>query len=174
MFYPPNLDSVQWLMRFLKRNSDAFKNINGAIVDVAGRAPVRLKKDASDISFAGFVDDSCDFIVRHKVFIAPLRFGAGVQTKVLEAMALGMPVITTPIGARGIGGAKSGENIFIVDIDDEAGWVRTITALWDDQALRARVGDAARKLVKERYTASRARAKFLALVDGIASRSGSR
>lgn len=168
IFYPPNLDGVVWLCKFFEDHRGDFKDIAGSLLDVAGRTPHGLRKNIPRISFAGFVDDADDFITSHKIFVAPLRFGAGVQTKVLEAMALGMPVITSPIGARGVSGVKHGENIFIIDTADEASWLQTITALLHDPALRSRVGNAARALIRERHTASRARAKFRALIDAIA------
>lgn len=172
MFYPPNADSIRWLGQFLEKYS--FDGLSGSILDVGGRTPEVLSRSFPNVSFVGFVDDLSSFIIRHRIFVAPLHFGAGVQTKVLEAMALGMPVVTSPIGARGIDGAKNGENIFIVNMKDEAAWQCVIVMLLNDQALRMRVGEAARDLIRAQYTASRARVGFRDLVNNIARHPDSR
>lgn len=165
MTYPPNLDAIGWLAGFLGRH--AFPSERTPFLDAVGRHPEGTPARFPGIAFKGFVDDVYGFVVQHKVFLAPLRFGAGVQTKVLEAMALGMPVITSPVGARGIDGVEHGENIFVVDLADEDAWTKTVMDLLGDPALRARIGGAAREFIHAHNTASRAQAAVRGLVEGI-------
>lgn len=54
------------------------------------------------VTVTGFVDDPIEFLERADVVVAPMRYGAGLQNKVLEAMGLGNPVVTTSLGQEGI------------------------------------------------------------------------
>ena len=74
---------------------------------IGGGVTEKLKQyESKNIVFTGRVPDVRVAIGECEVFICPLQFGSGIKTKNLEAMAMGMPVVTTPIGA---------ENIFAID-----------------------------------------------------------
>lgn len=111
----------------VKRNSDAilwfgrkiFPSIKKQIGDAefwvvgAGKNNGISRLDKIDgIKIIGEVKDISEYYQRAKVFVSPYRFGAGTKLKVLEAMASGIPVVSTSIGCRGIE-VKNGENIFI-------------------------------------------------------------
>jgi glycosyltransferase involved in cell wall biosynthesis len=78
-----------------------------------------------------------------------LRYGAGIQNKVLEAMALGKPVVTTAAGTRGIEGV-AGKHFQVVQ-DQEQELIPEILALLRDGAKRKYLGENARELVKAQY-----------------------
>jgi len=78
----------------------------------------------------------------------PLRIGGGTRLKILEAMALGTPVVSTRKGAEGLD-VTDGENILIADT--AAGFVDAVLSLLDDSGLRARLAANARRLVETRY-----------------------
>lgn len=91
------------------------------IFRVAGRnAPDSIRKilDRKGVSFLGEVSDARDFIISNTVMIVPLFSGSGMRVKIIEAMALGRPVITTKIGAEGIGG-QTGKHFIIADDPDQ-------------------------------------------------------
>lgn len=86
-----------------------FTIIGGGLTD-------RLKSySAKNIIMTGKVDDVRPFLQQNQVFVCPLKFGSGIKTKVLEAMASGIPVVTTSIGAENIG-ARNGQEWFVEDI----------------------------------------------------------
>jgi len=85
---------------------------------------------------------------RNWVSIVPLRIGGGTRLKILEAMALGTPVVSTRKGAEGLD-VTDGENILIADT--AAGFVDAVLSLLDDSGLRARLAANARRLVETRY-----------------------
>lgn len=148
--YPPNFDAMQ---HFLERVFPKIQEIDPDIhLCIIGKGNKLAKKVQKNVTFTGFVDDPTQIIATSSLFVAPLRFGAGMPTKILEAMALGMPVITTPLGARGITGLNHEENVFIQRIDDVTGWVNAITALLDNETLRRKVGYNARQLIQEHYS----------------------
>jgi glycosyltransferase involved in cell wall biosynthesis len=80
------------------------------------------------------------------VFVAPLRYGAGVKGKILTAFAHGVPVVTTPVGAEGIG-----EGLALV-AEDEAEFAEKILALHRDEALWTRLSQAAIAYIAEEHS----------------------
>lgn len=75
-----------------------------ARLNVVGANPSRalLAKACDRIVVTGFVEDPIEYFERAQLFIAPLRYGAGVKVKVLEALTAGIPTVATPVGAEGI------------------------------------------------------------------------
>lgn len=100
--HPPNLDALAFLnTEIAPRLAGLFPAVE---IVVAGRGiPASARANLhSTVRLQGFVSDYDAFVASCSVFIAPLRFGGGVKIKVLEALACGRPVVTTPIGAEGI------------------------------------------------------------------------
>ena len=83
---------------------------------VIGKCPEALiEKYRNDkIIFCGRVDDLREYVKRTVVFFSPIAYGTGVKTKIVEAMAMGMPVVTNSVGIEGIH-AKPGEDIIVSD-----------------------------------------------------------
>ena len=103
MDYPPNEDAalrlIETIMPLVRRSVPA------AHLLVVGRDPTRrLVKagTARGVTVTGFVDDVRPYLERAAVFAAPLRFGAGIQNKVLEAMAMEVPTVASSLAADGL------------------------------------------------------------------------
>ena len=112
MSYPPNVNAVDYLAtEILPR---VWKRLPETKMYIAGASPdPQIKKVASErIVVSGWLDDIRDAYAQSKVFIAPMRIGTGLQNKLLEAMSMRLPAITTPL-ANGSLGAKAGEEILI-------------------------------------------------------------
>ncbi len=145
----PNVDAVLYfheeIWPLLKKNISQLKFY------VVGQGPppeiMRLAQDKS-IVVTGTVDDVTPYLRRGQVFICPVRLGGGFRGKILEAMALGRPVVSTRLGAEGIP-ASCGENIILADTPDE--FVKGITDLIGDTQLYQRIQQNARKLMEDRY-----------------------
>ncbi len=103
MDYAPNIDAVMWFIDLVW--PDVKKKWPNAKFCIAGMNPsekikkLRLKEG---IEVTGFVDDIKPFFDKTNIFIAPFRIARGVQNKVLQAFACGLPVIATSMGAEGI------------------------------------------------------------------------
>lgn len=121
-----------------KENSDAalrliniFNKIRGKNLQlyiIGNNPPDELKKKASErIHVTGYVEDVDEYMKKATVAVFPLEVGAGIKIKVLHAMALAIPVITTPVGAEGID--ESGEALKICHTDEE--FISAITMLID-------------------------------------------
>jgi len=102
-----------------------------------------------NVTITGTVDDIRPYVYKASVFVAPLRFGSGIKGKVLEAMALGRPVVTTSIGAQGLS-VVSGKHLIIED-DHQKFAAKTIELLSNDD-LRQKLIKNGLKLVNEKYT----------------------
>ncbi len=107
-----------------------------------------LAKKDKRITVIGTVEDLRPYREQARIFINPVRLGAGLRTKVLEAMAAGLPVVSTAVGAAGIP-AQNGVNCFIADTPELT--ADAIDWLLKDEALATSMGQAAQKMVKEKY-----------------------
>ena len=97
------------------------------------------------------------------VFIVPLRSGSGVRVKLLNAMAMGLPIVSTSIGAEGLD-VVSGEHLLIADTPGE--FAEAVVGLINDRELGRRLGENARALVCEKYSWETVGARLLDVYEG--------
>lgn len=120
---------------------------------VAGRNPPaafrRRLASVSGLEFTGTVPDMRPVLSRASVCVVPLRIGSGTRMKILEAAAMGKPVVSTRLGAEGLNFA---EDLEILLADDPAAFSRQVVRLLEDAAFRRAVGRAARRRVEQEYT----------------------
>lgn len=99
-FYAPNVDSLDYIVNKI------FPHLkNKTKLNVIGKYPEELKSKYANktfIKFYGRVEDLKSIVQNSCIFIAPIAYGTGIKTKIIEAMAMGMPVITNEVGAEGI------------------------------------------------------------------------
>ncbi len=127
------------------------QEIPDATLKLVGAEPVgRVRRLAAlpGVSVLGFVPDLNQLLNETAVFVAPLRFSAGVQNKVLEAMAAGVPVVATPNVNEGMA-AEPGREILLAE--DAVGLAAAVVGLLRDDDLRKRVGLAGRAFVERRF-----------------------
>lgn len=112
MSYPPNVNAVEYLANEIL--PIVWKTLPEAKMYIAGATPdPKVKKAASErIIVSGWLDDIRNAYAQSRVFIAPMRIGTGLQNKLLEAMSMGLPAITTPLANASLG-AKPDEEILI-------------------------------------------------------------
>jgi glycosyltransferase involved in cell wall biosynthesis len=109
---------------------------------------LRLGHDPA-VTVTGFVPDLNEQLNQAAVFVAPLRFAAGVQNKVLEAMAAGTTVVTTGLINEGLGAQPDQE---LVVADDAASMAQQIVRLLRDQERREQIARAGRQFVVRKYS----------------------
>ena len=112
MSYPPNVNAVEYLAEEIL--PIVWKTLPKVKMYIAGATPdPKVKKVASDnIVVSGWLDDIRDAYAQSRVFIAPMRIGTGLQNKLLEAMSMRLPAITSPLANASLG-AKPDEEILI-------------------------------------------------------------
>ncbi|MEZ5016664.1 MAG: glycosyltransferase [Flavipsychrobacter sp.] len=148
MDYAPNVDAVLYFVNeILPEVSKLFPKVRFVI---AGQRPVAKVLDlaADNVEVTGFVEDIAQMYDKASVVVAPLRFGAGTQNKVLEAMAMGVPVVCSNIGFNGLG-IESGEGAFMhVDKGD---FIKQVVDLLSSEELRRKTGTIGKDVMKERF-----------------------
>ena len=112
MSYPPNVNAVEYLADEIM--PIVWKTLPETKLYIAGATPdPKVKKAACDhIIVSGWLDDIRDAYAQSRVFIAPMRIGTGLQNKLLEAMSMCLPAITSPLANASLG-AKPDEEILI-------------------------------------------------------------
>jgi glycosyltransferase involved in cell wall biosynthesis len=145
-----NRDAVRWFVgsswpRIRKRHPHLKFHIVGPGSTDEFRALAR--RDPS-VVVVGEVDDLRPYLRRAKVFVCPIRLGSGLRLKVLEALAAGVPVVSTTLGVEGIP-LHPGDTGFIAD--RTAMMAEYVDLLLTDEDLRLRMGQQGRELVAERF-----------------------
>lgn len=149
MDYDANVDAVVWfhdaILPILRRRRPGLRFI------VAGARPapaVQALARAPGVEVTGFVEDIRPVVRRAGVCVVPLRVARGVQNKLLEAMALGVPVVATSAAADGIDGRR-GDEMRVAD--DPVAFADAVDALLGDPDARAALATAGRRLVESQY-----------------------
>jgi polysaccharide biosynthesis protein PslH len=160
MGYRPNHDAAVRLVsgvlpRVRERAPDAR-------VVVAGRDPLPALCDAAAREPGATLTGACPDLRPHleaaAVYCAPLRFASGIQNKLLEALAMELPVVTTDVAAAGL--RVAGEEPPLLVADDDDGLARAVAGLLADPAERARLGAAGRRYVEQHFRWSRSVARL--------------
>jgi glycosyltransferase involved in cell wall biosynthesis len=150
MGYFPNENAIRWFME------NCFEIIRRSVPDVrlviAGKGPgkkIRRYGDGQWVTVTGEVQSIAEILRGVRLAIAPMRSGSGMQFKILEAMACGLPVVTTTLG---LGAIPARHNKEIIVADDAESFADLCVRILTDDALAVRVGVEALKLVKEEFT----------------------
>lgn len=148
MDYAPNVDAVIYfvhtILPLIRESMPAVKFV------IAGQRPVKkvLELASDHILITGFVQDLAAMYNSASVVVAPLRFGAGTQNKVLEALAMGIPVVCSNIGFGGLG-IQSGEGAIMQT--DPVQFAASVTELLSSETMRRQMGAAGISIIRARF-----------------------
>jgi glycosyltransferase involved in cell wall biosynthesis len=149
MDFRPNVDAVLWFAK------EVWPLIRVEVSDVSfyvvGQRPHRrldaLREDQG-VTLTGWVEDVRPYIADAAVYVAPLRMGGGTRLKLLEAMAMGKPVVATSLGAEGYP-ITDGRELILAD--SPAAFAQAVVSLLNSPARRVELGQTARAFVERRY-----------------------
>jgi glycosyltransferase involved in cell wall biosynthesis len=122
---------------------------------------IKNLENLKDVKVTGYLKNPYEILEKSKVIVSPLRFGAGIQNKVLEAMALGKVVITSEVGARGISEAQPGKHFEVINSFTPRLWQEKIVEFLLHPEKREKMGREARKLIEENYRWSKIEERLL-------------
>jgi len=149
------------------------REVPDARMTVVGREPppevVRLGKKDPAYRVAGFVPDVRPFLQRAQVYVCPIRDGGGTRLKVLDALAMGKPLVAHPIAVEGLD-VEPGRHVLIAETARE--FVDRIRLLFERPELRSQLAEEGRRLVAEKYDFDRIGTKLNHLYEGIVARHG--
>lgn len=148
MDFRPNVDAVVWFCREILPliKKEAF-HVHFYIVGKNPPPEVRALAGPA-VTVTGYVSDIRPYMSNSQVYVVPMRMGSGTKLKVLEAMAMRIPVVATPLGAEGID-VTHGQDIMIGATPAE--FARQVSQLLVDAEERSRLAASARRLVEEKY-----------------------
>jgi sugar transferase (PEP-CTERM/EpsH1 system associated) len=148
MSYPPNVLSVEYIV---KRILPIVHIVNPDVrLLIAGIDPShRVKMLASEkVIVSGWVDDIRKCYDRSRIFIAPMQIGTGMQNKILEAMAMKLPCITSNLANNSIG-AADGKEILIADAPQK--YADIVNALLADESMAMEIAEKGNNFVRNIY-----------------------
>lgn len=147
--YRPNRDAVEWFCRYVLPRVRAVRpDCCLRVVGSGGREHLAHLTQPGVVEVSGRVDDPVPFYQRAQVVLVPLRSGGGSRLKILEAMALGRPVVSTTLGCAGLD-VVAGSELLVAD--DPGGFAGRVLELLADPHLRQRIARAARGKVERHY-----------------------
>ena len=148
MDFEPNIDAVIWFANHVWPT--LAKRSPGARFTIVGKNPVpavKQLKAVRGVQITGEVEDIRPFAHEAAVTVLPMRCGRGIKNKLLEAAALGRPIVTSPHAIRGLNWNKATPPF--ATATSAASWIETVWHLWHDPAARGRYQRDARRWVEQ-------------------------
>ena len=161
--YQPNLDAVKLLVERIL--PEVRRQIPDIKLKLVGNNPPEWMRNLADhyIEVTGYVADVKIYLAEGTIFVCPLRIGAGLKNKVLEALAMGIPVVATPLSLDGID-VKHGESAWIANVDKIA---EGVIHVLQNPALQATLSQNGRELVEAEYSWAQTASRYEALYDEV-------
>ncbi len=148
--WPPNADGVLWFYNevypLIRKQ---VPNTKFVIVGANPPSAIRRLAEGPSVEVTGWVDDIRPYMARSTMMVVPLRGGSGMRVKILNALAMGVPVVSTSMGCEGIA-VTPGSDILIADDGDTI--EQQIVTLLKDQRLQRRLSTNGVRLVQKRYS----------------------
>lgn len=148
MAYPPNVNGAEYLVKRImpivwEQNPDTR-------LVIAGASPAARVRELSSgkVTITGWVEDIREYYTSSRIFVAPMQIGTGLQNKVLEAMAMQLPCISSPLANKALN-ASEGTEILIGR--NAADYAQHILSLLSDPGLRKELGQNGYKFVLQRF-----------------------
>ncbi len=151
MNWYPNRDAVLYMYEEIwPKLCEVYPDISWVVV---GASPPKQLLDLAEqdkrVTVTGFVDDVRPYLAEAEIYLCPMRDGGGTRLKILDALSMGKPIVSTTMGVEGIAVTPE-KNVLTADTPDE--FVKQIGRLRDDPALRQQIGQAGRQFVIDTYS----------------------
>jgi len=149
MSYPPNVDAALFLAKSIfPKLLERFPYLKLCICGIAPTQAIRAL-NSDHICVTGWVEDIADYYAQSKIFIAPMQLGTGLQNKLLEAMAMKLPSVTSPLAGQPLEGATHNQELLICNSVDE--YVEAVSKLLNDKKFYKTIAESGYQFVKTNY-----------------------
>jgi GT2 family glycosyltransferase len=161
--HPPNVDAALWfcdaVLPLIRRELPHVK------LTLAGDAPPPevLALAGPNVEVTGWVEDLDPLHSKARIFVAPLRYGAGVKGKIAESLALRLPIVSTAVGVEGMG-LTDGTDVLVGDTAER--FAAAVVRLYRDDELWLRLSDAGARRVDAEFSSAAVRANLMGLMNG--------
>lgn len=164
--WQPNVDGALWFIN--KVWPSVIEKMPSAHFSLVGKKPPEYlrKKSGSTITITGRVESVEEYVTSAACSVVPLWIGSGMRLKILEAFALGRPVVSTSLGAEGID-FTDGENIMIRD--EPGNFAQAVVDVLENPDLQEKLGKNARALVEGKYSWDIVAAGFIEMIESTLS-----
>ena len=158
----PNEDGIVWFVESVLPLIE--RKLSGVSLCIVGSHPTERVKllASSDVIVTGYVEDVSPYFEKARVFVCPLRYGAGIKGKIGQSMAYGLPVVTTSIGAEGMG-LTDGHDALIAD--DEEAFAQKVIKVYQDRKLWETLSLNAMALIEKNYSPAAVKQALRTLLD---------
>ena len=167
--HPPNVDAVRWLVKEIMPL--VWQKMPEITVTLLGNNPgeevLALRGDPR-ISVTGYVSDVTSYFLNHRVFVAPLRYGAGMKGKVGQSLEYGLPVISTAIGIEGMNLDRE-QNV--LEANQTGEFAEQIIRLYNHEQLWQQLASDSRKAIAS-FSPDFIRQKLKRIFDNLLGESG--
>jgi glycosyltransferase involved in cell wall biosynthesis len=149
MDFRPNIDAVLWFgLQVLPLIQAQRPGTTFAVVGQRPHPRLEVLRNLPGVTITGFVDDVRPFLAGATIYVAPLRVGGGTRLKLLEAMVMGLPIVSTTVGAEGFPVINGQE---LVLADEPEIFANEVLDLLANPNRRARLGAAGRAFAQASY-----------------------
>lgn len=159
--YAPNIEAIRFIAKEIIANNPKIRCL------ISGATPhssiVKIARNYPQIKLNGWVEDIRTAYLSGKVFVAPMLIGTGLQNKLLEAMSLGIPCITTDLANDALG-AQNGVDLLVANTGQE--YIELLHKLNTDEKFYAEIGENGRKFVVKNYSWQKASDELSACIQG--------
>ncbi|MFX0009587.1 MAG: glycosyltransferase [Candidatus Hermodarchaeota archaeon] len=162
--HKPNEDCVLWFAEYIYPLIK--KELSEIKLYLVGSNPTKkiLQLESSDIIVTGYVQDVAPMFNKAKVFISPLRYGAGVKGKILQSFSYGLPVVTTSVGSEGMN-LKHNQHVMIADKPEE--FARQTIQLYTNRNLWIKLAKNSLQYLEENHSFKIVNDKYNALFNSL-------
>ena len=166
-YYPNQECMLEFCARTLPRLQAQRPGVKLSIVGADPSPAIRKLAALPGVTVTGSVPDVRPYVRRAAVMVAPLNIARGTQNKILEAMAMGVPVVASRVAAAGVD-AVPGEHLLVGSSPDE--YAAAIKRLLDDASARARLAAAGRDRMLSHHAWHRSMQRLDGIIDSVLSR----
>ena len=149
MGYAPNIEAAEYLCRevlpLLLEEQPSLK------LAICGANPAQrvLNLRSRNVTVTGWVDDMAEYYAKSRIFIAPMHLGTGLQNKLLEAMSMKLPCITSPLAGKPLKGVENGKEILICHTT--TGYAEAVQHLLENEDSYREIAENGYQFVRRNY-----------------------